>query len=77
MAIAGAVELRDALNAQFQVELPATVTFDYPTPAAMTTLLMTMREGETSAAILADISVDGSSIASWASSLQVTSFLNF
>lgn len=32
---AGAVELRNALAARFAVELPATVTFDYPNPAAL------------------------------------------
>lgn len=32
---AGAVELRNALATRFAVELPATVTFDYPTPAAL------------------------------------------
>lgn len=31
----GAVELRNALSQQFEVELPATFTFDYPTAEAM------------------------------------------
>ena len=31
----GAVELRNAISARFGGKLPATVTFDYPTPAAM------------------------------------------
>ena len=31
----GAVELRNALSQSFEVELPATFTFDYPTPQAM------------------------------------------
>lgn len=31
----GAVDLRNALAARFDVELPATATFDYPTIAAM------------------------------------------
>ena len=32
---AGAVELRSALAARFSVDLPATVSFDHPTPAAL------------------------------------------
>ena len=35
MAPAGAVELRNAVAAKFGVELPATVTFDYPSIAAL------------------------------------------
>ena len=35
----GAVELRTSLNAAFGVELPATVTFDYPSVAALATYL--------------------------------------
>ncbi len=31
----GAVELRNALTERFSVDLPATVTFDYPTPSAL------------------------------------------
>ena len=31
----GAVELRNALSQSFEVELPVTFTFDYPTPQAM------------------------------------------
>lgn len=31
----GAVELRNALSQNFEVELPVTFTFDYPTPQAM------------------------------------------
>ena len=33
--LVGAVELRNAVASRFGVELPATVTFDYPTIAAM------------------------------------------
>jgi hypothetical protein len=33
--LAGLVEFRNAVQAGFGVELPATVTFDYPTPAAL------------------------------------------
>ena len=31
----GAVELRSAMCQHFSVQLPATVAFDYPTPAAL------------------------------------------
>lgn len=36
---AGAVELRTGLAAEFRLELPATVTFDYPTVAALTAFI--------------------------------------
>ena len=35
----GAVELRNALGAKFGIELPATLTFDYPSPAALAKFL--------------------------------------
>ena len=35
----GSVELRNQLSSRFSVELPATVTFDYPTAAAMAGLI--------------------------------------
>ncbi len=35
----GAVELRNALAAQFSLELPATLTFDYPSIAALSEFL--------------------------------------
>ena len=36
----GAVELRNQLASRFAVELPATITFDYPTPATMAGLII-------------------------------------
>lgn len=35
VCIAGAVQLQNELSASFGLELPPTVTFDYPTPAAL------------------------------------------
>ena len=35
----GAVELRNALEERFRVDLPATVTFDHPTPSALASFL--------------------------------------
>lgn len=37
----GAVELRNALASQFAVELPATLTFDYPSIAALSAFIAT------------------------------------
>lgn len=38
----GAVDLRNALSTQFSVELPSTVTFDYPTVPALATFVSTL-----------------------------------
>lgn len=39
---AGAVELRNALNAAFAIELPATAIMDYPTVEALTSHVVTV-----------------------------------
>jgi acyl carrier protein len=38
----GAVELRNALESALQLRLPPTLTFDYPTPAALTGYLLSL-----------------------------------
>lgn len=38
----GAVDLRNALSAQFSVDLPSTVTFDYPTVPALAAFVSTL-----------------------------------
>lgn len=38
----GAVDLRNALSAQFLVDLPSTVTFDYPTVPALAAFVSTI-----------------------------------
>lgn len=46
LSCAGAVELRTGLAAEFRLELPATVTFDYPTVAALAAFIAAqMAEG--------------------------------
>ena len=39
----GALELRNALSQQFEVELPATFTFDYPTAQAMAAYIASIK----------------------------------
>lgn len=39
----GAVELRNSIQTRFGIELPATVTFDYPTATAMASYISSQR----------------------------------
>lgn len=39
----GAVELRNSIQARFGLELPATVTFDYPTATAMASYISNLK----------------------------------
>lgn len=39
VALAGAVELKNAVSSKFGIELPATVTFDYPSTVALATFV--------------------------------------
>ena len=43
----GAVELRNALSTAFAVELPATVTLDYPSVAALAGFIASLQPGST------------------------------
>ncbi|NUP69542.1 MAG: SDR family NAD(P)-dependent oxidoreductase, partial [Nonomuraea sp.] len=51
------VELCDQLNAQFDLQLSATLVFDHPTPAAVAEFLMTELEGEAGPHVLAGVAV--------------------
>lgn len=46
----GAVDLRNALSTQFSVELPSTVTFDYPTLQALAAFITSLLPQEEAAA---------------------------
>ena len=40
----GAVELRNSIQARFGLELPATVTFDYPTAATLASYIASQKQ---------------------------------
>ena len=42
----GAVELRNSLSSTFGMEMPPTITFDYPTPAALAAFIAGMKPRE-------------------------------
>lgn len=58
----GAVELRNAVATRFSVDLPATVTFDHPTPAALAAFVHAQLPQPAEAAA----EQEGSSFDSWA-----------
>ena len=47
----GAVELRNSIQARFGLELPATVTFDYPTAANLSTYIASQKAPPSAPAI--------------------------
>ncbi len=66
---AGAVELRSQLATEFALELPATVTFDHPTAAALTAhIVAALADSITSFNLLPGrLSLAGSELSSWSS----------
>ena len=48
-ACAGSVELKNAVSARFGIELPATVSFDYPTIQAMAGYIAQQQQGASGA----------------------------
>ena len=61
------MELRNALSQAFAIELPATVTFDYPTPSALAAHILQTVEPAGRA-----MSLRSASLASWDASSSMT-----
>ena len=68
----GAVELRNALSAKFGLELPATVTLDFPSVAALAAHLATISASADDVIVADDVASYTSSVA-YSHELQVCS----